>query len=40
MIANGLGGSTLEQISRDIYESHAGRLAVNSVKPAWQWKGV
>lgn len=40
MISNGLGGSTLEQISRDIYESHAGRLAVNSVKPAWQWKGV
>jgi hypothetical protein len=40
MIANGLGGSTLEQISRDIYESHQRRLAVTSVKPAWQWKGV
>lgn len=40
MIADGLGGATLEQISRDIFESHQRRLAVNSVKPAWQWKGV
>lgn len=39
MIANGLGGSTIEQLSRDIYESHAARMAINSVKPVWQWKG-
>lgn len=40
MIANGLGASTIEQLSRDIYESHSARLVNNSVKPAWQWKGV
>jgi len=40
MIADGLGGSTIEQLSRDIRESHEKRLSINSVKPAWVWKGV
>jgi hypothetical protein len=38
MISNGLGASTLEQLSRDIHESHAARIAVNSLKPIWVWK--
>lgn len=40
MIANGLGGATIEQLSRDIHASHAERLVNNSLKPVWVWKGV
>lgn len=39
MIADGLGGATLEQLSRDIQESHNQRLAMNTLKPIWHWKG-
>ncbi len=40
MIHNGLGGSSLEQLSREIRESHDARLCANPLAPAWQWKGV
>ena len=40
MIVDGLGGSTLEQLSRDIHASHDYRLSMNTLKPVWHWKGV
>jgi hypothetical protein len=38
MISDGLGASTLEQLSRDIHASHAARIAINSLKPVWVWE--
>lgn len=40
LISDGLGGSTLEQLSRDIHASHNQRIAMNTLKPVWQWKGA
>jgi hypothetical protein len=39
-INDGLGGATLEQLSRDIHASHEYRLSMNTLKPVWNWKGV